>query len=86
VARWAANDPLEMVDQYVSNLKKLTAIAIDAGDMDGRITLTSGTMSEQLNGYGILHDFEIYDGNHVSRISERLGTHVLPFFTEHLKF
>ena len=86
VARWAANDPLAMVDQYISNLKTLTALAIDAGDMDGGITVTSGTMSERLNAYGIDHDFEIYDGNHVSGIAERLGTHVLPFFTEHLKF
>jgi S-formylglutathione hydrolase len=86
VARWAANDPLAMVDQYIPNLKKLTALAIDAGDMDGGLTVTSGTMSEHLNAYGIDHDFEIYEGTHVSGIAERLGTHVLPFFTEHLKF
>ena len=85
VARWAAADPLAMVDQYVSNLRKLAAIAIDAGDMDGNITVTSATMSERLDAYGIDHDFEIYDGNHVNRIAERLGTHVMPFFSEHLE-
>jgi S-formylglutathione hydrolase len=86
VARWAANDPLAMIDQYVSNLKKLTAFAVDAGDMDGGITVTSGTISRRLTAYGIEHDFEIYGGTHVSGIAERLATHVLPFFTQHLKF
>ena len=39
-----------------------------------------------LSGYGISHDFEIYEGDHVSRIDERLEQKVLPFFSEHLDF
>jgi hypothetical protein len=37
-ARWVANAPLAIIDQYVSNLKKLRAIAIDVGDKDGLST------------------------------------------------
>lgn len=34
VAKWAANAPLAMVDQYIPNLKKLHAIAFDIGNQD----------------------------------------------------
>ena len=37
-----------------------------------------------LEGHGIPHTFEIYEGTHVSRISERFETGVLPFFWVHL--
>ena len=83
-ARWAASDPLAMVDQYVANLGRLSALAVDSGDRDGNITRTSGVLSGRLAASGVDHDFEIYDGDHVNRIAERLGTHVLPFFTAHL--
>ena len=35
LARWAANAPLAFVDQYVGNLRRYRAIAIDVGDQDG---------------------------------------------------
>src|SRR6516162_4191849 len=35
VAKWIANSPLVMLDQYVGNLKKLHAIAGDVGTSDG---------------------------------------------------
>jgi len=31
-ARWAANAPLAMIDQYIPNLHRLKAIGIDVGD------------------------------------------------------
>ena len=87
VARWAANAPLAMVDQYIFSLRKYDAIAIDAGDKDlGDIAATVRTMDKMLKDYGIAHDFEIYDGDHVNRVGERLETKVLPFFSAHLKF
>jgi len=87
VARWAANAPLAMVHQYIRSLKKYDAIAIDAGDKDlGDIAATARTMDQILKDYGIAHDFEIYDGDHVNRVGQRLETTVLPFFSTHLKF
>jgi hypothetical protein len=34
--------------------------------------------------YGVTHTFEIYEGNHVNRTSERMGKQVLPFFSANL--
>jgi S-formylglutathione hydrolase len=86
VARWAANAPLAMVYQYIPSLKKYDAIAVDAGDKDVGIASTVRRLDQVLTDYGIAHAAEIYDGDHVSRIGERLETKVLPFFSAHLKF
>jgi S-formylglutathione hydrolase len=86
VARWAANAPLAMVHQYIPSLKKYAAIAVDAGDQDVGIAATVRTLDRVLADYGIAHDSEIYDGDHVSRVGERLETKVLPFFSAHLEF
>jgi S-formylglutathione hydrolase len=84
IAKWAANAPLALADQYIGNLKKMKAIAIDAGDMDEPIATTVRTLHGILDGYGLGHTFEIYEGNHVNRISERLAAKVLPFFAANL--
>jgi enterochelin esterase-like enzyme len=84
VAKFAANAPLALVDQYIGNLKKMKAIAIDAGDMDEPIATTVRTMHGILDVYGLPHTFEIYEGNHVNRIAERMAKQVLPFFAAHL--
>jgi len=86
IAQWAANAPLAMVNQYIPSLRTYKAIAFDAGDRDVGIAGTVRTLDEILNGYSIAHTFEIYSGDHVSAISQRLETKVIPFFSEHLKF
>jgi S-formylglutathione hydrolase FrmB len=86
VARWAANAPLAMVHQYIPSLKQYDAIAVDAGDKDVGIAATVRALDRILTDYGIAHDAEIYDGDHVNRIGQRLETKVLPFFSAHLKF
>jgi len=86
IAKWAANAPLAMLHQYVPNLKQLDAIAVDAGDKDlPPIPDTVRALDGILNDYGIAHTAEIYDGDHVNRVEERLEKKVLPFFGEHLK-
>jgi hypothetical protein len=70
-----------MLDQYVTNLRKLRAIGFDAGSHDispipGDIKL----LDEELNAYAIPHAFEIYDGDHTSGAAARLEKVVLPFF------
>lgn len=86
IAEWAANAPLAMVDQYLPNLRTYRAIAFDAGDRDVGIANTIRTLDQMLTGYGLAHTFEIYSGDHISAINERLQTHVLPFFSEHLQY
>jgi S-formylglutathione hydrolase len=86
IAKWAANAPLAMVHQYVPALKKYKAIAMDAGDKDLGINNTVKALDRILSEYGIRHTSEIYGGDHVNRIAERLVTKVLPFFGANLSF
>ena len=81
-AKWAANAPLAMIDQYILNLKKMHAIAMDAGDKDEPIATTVRTLDQILNSYDIPHAFEIYPGNHVSGIADRMETKTLPVLFE----
>jgi enterochelin esterase-like enzyme len=83
LAKWAANAPLAMLDQWIGNLRRYTAIAIDVGDQDGLRT-DSGKLHEALDRYGIANDFEIYPGTHTSRVADRFQNHVLPFFARTL--
>jgi S-formylglutathione hydrolase len=85
-ARWAANAPLAMVDQYVFSLRQLRAIGLDAGTREASIAPTTRALHEALNRYGIDNLFEIYEGDHVNRVAERIETVVLPFFSQHLEF
>jgi S-formylglutathione hydrolase len=86
IAKWAANAPLAMVHQYVPALKKYKAIAMDAGDKDMGINNTVKSLDQILSDYGIPHISEIYEGDHMNRIAERLATKVLPFFGANLSF
>jgi S-formylglutathione hydrolase len=85
-AKFAANAPLAMVDQYIPNIRKLHAIAFDAGTKDEQIAGTIKVLDQVLNNYGIAHTYETYDGTHISRIGERIQTKMLPFFSSNLAF
>jgi enterochelin esterase-like enzyme len=85
LARWAANAPLAFVDQYVGNLRRYRAIAIDVGDQDSLKTDTQ-RLHEALDKYGIANAFEIYHGTHTSDVAFRFQDHVIPFFSRNLVF
>jgi len=85
LAKWAANAPLAFVDQYVGNLRRYRAIAIDVGDQDG-LRADAGKLHEVLDRYGIANSFELYPGTHTSRVADRFQNHVLPFFGQSLCF
>ena len=85
LARWAANAPLAFFDQYVQNLRKYRAIAIDVGDQDN-LKVDTGKLHDVLTTYGIKHDFEIYSGTHTSAVAVRFQEHVMPFFSRSLSF
>jgi hypothetical protein len=86
-AAWTANATLAQIYQYVANLKRLNALAIDAGAQDRGIAESSRELNEILTRFGVPHAFEIYDpGNHTSRVQERMEGFVLPFFSTNLVF
>ncbi len=83
MAKWAANAPLAMVDQYIANLRQYKAIALDVGDLDGLKTDTA-ELHRILDTYGIANTFELYSGDHVSNVADRWQNHVMPFFSKYL--
>jgi S-formylglutathione hydrolase len=84
-ARYVANSPLVMVDQYVPNLKKYKAIAMDCGLQDGLVA-SNKQLDAALVRLGVTHTFETYEGDHTNRVKERFETKVLPFFSQNLTF
>jgi len=85
VARWDANAPLAMLDQYVNNLKEIHAFALDVGTKDG-LMASIQELDGRLTLFGVPHTFETYDGDHISGIQGRLEERVIPFFSANLSF
>lgn len=85
LAKWAANAPLAMVDQYVSALRQYKAIAIDVGDKDS-LKGDNDDLHAALDRYKIKHTYEVYSGTHTSAVADRMQNHVIPFFAANLSF
>jgi S-formylglutathione hydrolase FrmB len=85
VARYLANSPLVMVDQYVPALKQYEAIAIDVGDADG-LAASNRDLDAALTRLGVPHTFEVYDGDHGNRVATRFNAEVMRFFGDTLVF
>jgi enterochelin esterase-like enzyme len=85
LAKWAANAPLAFIDQYIENLRRYRALAIDVGDKDNLKTDAS-RLHEILETYKVVHAFEIYAGTHTSHLAFRFQDHVMPFFSTSLSF
>ena len=85
LAKWAANAPLAFVDQYIDNLRRYRAIAMDVGDQDG-LRFDTEKLHDILDSYGIRNSFELYHGTHTSAVADRFQNHVLPFFSKNLCF
>lgn len=83
LAKWAANAPLAMIDQYIDNLRRYRAIALDVGDQDG-LRFDMIKLHDVLDNYGIANSFEIYHGTHTSHVAYRFQNHVMPFFSRNL--
>ena len=83
IAKWTANAPLAFVDQYIDNLRRHRAIALDVGDQDG-LRFDMIKLHDVLDKYGIANSFETYHGTHTSHVAYRFQNHVIPFFSKNL--
>jgi len=83
---WIRRFPAESMDTFAGGFARLRGIGFDVGDTDPitHIPLGSRTLSQALAARDIEHSFEQYEGDHTSRIGERLEKRVLPFFSETL--
>jgi enterochelin esterase-like enzyme len=84
-AKYIANSPLVMIDQYVTNLKKYHAIMGDVGTED-TLAASNRQMDEIFTSFGIKHTFETYEGDHTNHVKDRFEHKVLPFFSKNLSF
>lgn len=84
--KWDANRPLNNLDQYIYNIKQLKAIGFDAGDKDRDIAESIRTLDRELSKYRIQHSFEIYEGDHINRVAQRIENNLLQFFEKNLSF
>ncbi|MEH6548363.1 MAG: alpha/beta hydrolase-fold protein [Pseudomonadales bacterium] len=85
-AKWLANLPARMADQYISNLQQLQAIAFDAGTRDvPEILANSEYFSNTLTRIEVSNSYEVFEGGHNDKVGERIRTKILPFFSEVLK-
>ena len=80
-----ANSLLVMLQQYSSNLKKMKAIRLDVGDQDGLVQ-SNRDMDAALTDAGIVHQFEIFPGDHNGQVPANFQGKVLPFFSKELVF
>jgi hypothetical protein len=83
VAKWVANSSIEMPGQYVANLGRYYAIAIDIGTKDALIA-SNKELHAAMTKLRIPHFYEEYDGDHTNKVRERLELNVLPFFSRNL--
>jgi S-formylglutathione hydrolase FrmB len=84
-ARWLANTPMWMIDQYRANLARLRGIAFDVGTSEDLLNSIRG-FSGVLKRNKIQHIFEEFDGDHIDKTAERIETRILPFFSRTLVF
>ena len=84
-ARWVANSPAAMIDQYVPNVRKYRAIAMDVG-MQDTLLKSIRDFDASLTRLNIPHTFETFEGDHSNHLHDRVEQKVLPFFTKNLVF
>ena len=82
LGRWEANIPINMVDQFVTNLRRLR-IAFDIGLQD-RLLEANRQFRDALKRNGVEHTYEEFEGGHTDKTRERIGTRTLPFFSRTL--
>jgi enterochelin esterase-like enzyme len=83
IAKWANNSPLAMVAGHVGALRSFDAIGADVGDKDGLVR-DDTLIHEELERFGIAHEWAVYEGTHTDKIAQRFADVVLPFFGRHL--
>lgn len=85
VAKWVANAPLAMVDQYAPQLKSFHAFQMEVGLQDTLLS-TNRQLDAMLTQQGVPHTFETYTGDHTDHVPQRIEENVLPFFSKNLTF
>ena len=71
VAKWMANAPLEMLEQYAPNLKCTTRSPSRSAPKD-TLLASNRQLHEAMTRLRIPHGYEEYDGDHTNKVGERI--------------
>lgn len=90
INQWEAQFPINMIDNYLPQLRSLTALKLDWGRNEDfpHIPYTSLQFSKKLEAYRIKHFAEEYIGDHGNMLDGfegRIYNELLPFFNTYLK-
>lgn len=85
-ARWEAAMPVTRVADHVDALRSLRGLAFDSAFDDQFAHIPQGTkaLSDTLEALRVPHVYELYEGDHRNRMSERLPGRVLPWIDARL--
>jgi len=85
--KFQANIVASAVPRLLSGIFKLKGIYIDYGAEDefSHIPIGAQALSSILSQSGVPHVLEVYEGNHSSRVRERIETSLLPWFSSRLR-
>ncbi|MFT2007891.1 alpha/beta hydrolase [Pontibacter sp. 13R65] len=86
LAKWTANRPLATIDRNIFQIRKLRALAFDAGSQDRGIAVSIKELNKVLTSYSVPHTYEEYEGDHINKVAERIGTKLLDFYSKNLSF
>ena len=66
-ARWLEFDPVQRVDRYVDNLKRLRLLFIDCGSRDEfNLQFGARMLVRKLKAFGVPHEYEEFDDGHMN--------------------
>lgn len=84
--RWEAAQPMATVADHAGALKRLRGLGFDSsfGDEFSHIPLSAEAFSDTLVALEVPHVYEVYEGDHRNRMSERLPGRILPWIDDRL--
>ncbi len=65
--RWLEHDPVQLVDRYADNLKRLRLLFLDCGSRDEfNLQFGARTLVKKLQARGVPHEYEEFDDGHMN--------------------
>ena len=84
--RIASNMPVNMVIPLLPNIVQLRAIFIEYGAQENfsHIVIGAQELSKRLSDAGVSHTLEVFQGDHLDHLTERIADHLLPWTSDQL--
>lgn len=85
-SRISANMPANMVDSLLPKISQLNGIFIEYGAQENftHIPIGAQELSRELSEAAIPHTLEVFEGDHLNRIPQRISERMLPWMSKQL--